>query len=478
MVMITLGFCSSPKSYFIGPVTEYLEIDRSVYSINDSCRFIASAVVSFFFGMLIKKFGPRKLIAAGFIALVGSSLCYALAENIWILYLGGILLGVGLAWTTTSMVGIIVSRWAKENKGTIMGAVLAANGLGGAIAMNIVSPIIESDIKCIHIPYLVIKGIRDFEVAYLTVDNIRGFKIAYLVIAAVLLVAGIIVVLFIRNTPKNKANEPIEISKKKSRGNTWTGLAYKDTRKKWYFYGAIFCVFGVGFFLTACNGVAVQHMKDTGLDPVFVTTIWSVHSIVLALFKFLTGFIYDKTGLRATMLICTGTAIVVVICLALVTPTPEGKILAIIYSVFSGLALPLETVMLPIITGELFGESSFDEVLGLAGSANAIGYAVASPLMNGLYDVSGGISGKVSEILSWASNAIGQMGATPVADFLSNASKNILGLKTYSYGMFLCIALLIGVMILMQIVITSAHKTRKKLEDARLETVSIPEITE
>lgn len=452
MVMITLGFCSSPKSYFIGPVTEYLEIDRSVYSINDSCRYIASAVVSFFFGMLIKKFGPRKLIAAGFIALVGSSLCYALAENIWILYLGGILLGVGLAWTTTSMVGIIVNRWAKENKGTIMGAVLAANGLGGAIAMNIVSPIIES--------------------------NRTGFKTAYFVIAAVLLVAGIIVVLFIRNTPKNKANESIEISKKKSRGNTWTGLAYKDTRKKWYFYGAIFCVFGVGFFLTACNGVAVQHMKDTGLDPVFVTTIWSVHSIVLALFKFLTGFIYDKTGLRATMLICTGTAIVVVICLALVTPTPEGKVLAIIYSVFSGLALPLETVMLPIITGELFGERSFDEVLGLAGSANAIGYAVASPLMNGLYDVSGGISGKVSEILSWASNAIGQMGATPVADFLSNASKNILGLKTYSYGMFLCIALLIGVMILMQIVITSAHKTRKKLEDERLETVSIPEITE
>ena len=452
MVMITLGFCSSPKSYFIGPVTEYLKIDRSVYSINDSCRYIASAVVSFFFGMLIKKFGPRKLIAAGFIALVGSSLCYALAENIWILYLGGILLGVGLAWTTTSMVGIIVNRWAKENKGTIMGAVLAANGLGGAIAMNIVSPIIES--------------------------NRTGFKTAYFVIAAVLLVAGVIVVSLIRNTPKNKANEPIEISKKKSRGNTWTGLAYKDTRKKWYFYGAIFCVFGVGFFLTACNGVAVQHMKDTGLDPVFVTTIWSVHSIVLALFKFLTGFIYDKTGLRATMLICTGTAIVVVICLALVTPTPEGKILAIIYSVFSGLALPLETVMLPIITGELFGERSFDEVLGLAGSANAIGYAVASPLMNGLYDVSGGISGKVSEILSWASNAIGQMGATPVADFLSNASKNILGLKTYSYGMFLCIALLIGVMILMQIVITSAHKTRKKLEDERLETVSIPEITE
>lgn len=399
MVMISLGFCSSPKSYFIGPITEHLGIDRSTYSINDSLRHITSAVVSFFFGTLIKKFGARKLIAAGFISLVCSSLCYALAENIWVLYLGGVLLGLGLCWTTTSMVGLIVNRWAKENKGTIMGAVLAANGIGGAIAMNIVSPIIES--------------------------HATGYKNAYLVVAVVLFVAGVIVVALIRENPKGKENEPVEISKKKSRGKSWVGLDFRDTKKKWYFYGAIFCVFGVGFFLTACNGVAVQHMKDVGLDPKFVTTIWSIHSLVLALFKFLTGFIYDKTGLRTTMLICTGTALVVVICLALVTPTPEGKILAIIYSVFSGLALPLETVMLPIIAGDLFGQRSFDEVLGLAGSANAVGYAVASPIMNLFFDI----------------------------------------YKTYSYGMFICTGLLVAVMILMQFIITSAHKTQSRIEN-------------
>ena len=398
MVMISLGFCSSPKSYFIGPITEYLGIDRSVYSINDSLRHITTAVVSFFFGRLINKFGARKLIAAGFVSLIASSLCYALAESIWIVYLGGILLGLGFCWTTTSMVGIIVNRWAKENKGTIMGAVLAANGIGGAIAMNIVSPIIES--------------------------SRTGYKTAYLVVAAVLFATGVIVVALMRDNPKGKENTPVEISKKKSRGKSWIGLEYRDTKRKWYFYGAIFCVFGTGFFLTACNGVAVQHMKDVGLDPAFVTTIWSIHSLVLALFKFLTGFIYDKTGLRVTMLICSGTAFVVVICLALVTPTPEGKILAIIYSVFSGLALPLETVMLPIISGELFGERSFNEVLGLAGSANALGYAVASPIMNLFFDI----------------------------------------YHTYSYGMFVCTGLLVAVIVLMQIVITSAHKTMKSVE--------------
>ena len=403
MVMVALGFCSSPKSYFIGPISNHLGIDRGSYSVNDSIRHITTAFINFFFGMLIKKFGSRKLIAAGFLSLVGSSLCYALAENIWVLYLGGMLLGLGLSWTTTTMVGFVVNRWAKENKGTIMGAVLAANGIGGAIAMNIVSPIIAS--------------------------HSTGYKTAYLVIAAVLLVVGIIVVSLVRDTPKGKENQPVDISKKKARGESWLGLDYHQTKKTWYFYGAIFCVFGVGFFLTACNGVAVQHMKDTGLDYAYITKIWSIHSLVLALFKFFTGFLYDKTGLRTTMLVCTIPAVIVVVCLALVTDSPEGKILAVIYSVFSGLALPLETVMLPIIAGDLFGQRSFDEVLGISVSANAIGYAVASPVMNVLYEMFG----------------------------------------TYAYGMFICLGLLLCVMVVMQFVITSAHRRRKKFEKERAE---------
>jgi cell division protein FtsL len=41
--------------------------------------------------------------------------------------------------------------------------------------------------------------------------------------------------------------------------------------------------------------------------------------------------------------------------------------------------------------------------------------------------------------------------------------------KTYSYGMFICLGLLMCVMILMQVVITSAHKTRKRFEAERPE---------
>ena len=76
-------------------------------------------------------------------------------------------------------------------------------------------------------------------------------------------------------------------------------------------------------------------------------------------------------------------------CDALVTNTPEGRIFAMMYGVFSSLALPLETIMLSLITTDLFGNKSFDKMLGIVSALNVAGYAVGAPLMNWSYDLFG-----------------------------------------------------------------------------------------
>ena len=65
MVFTSLGFCSSPKGLFIDPITETLEIGRTEYSVTDTMRYVATAVLNLFFGTLIVKFGPKKLAIAG-----------------------------------------------------------------------------------------------------------------------------------------------------------------------------------------------------------------------------------------------------------------------------------------------------------------------------------------------------------------------------------------------------------------------------
>ena len=144
MVMTCLGLCSSSKSLYLGPITSALGVSRSVFSVSSSIRYITTAIVNVFFGFLVAKFGTKKLIVAGISCLILSSLCYSFGDNVWWFYLGGCLLGIGFSWTTTSMVGSVVIRWCSEKKGTMMGAVLAANGVGATIATWILLPIIES----------------------------------------------------------------------------------------------------------------------------------------------------------------------------------------------------------------------------------------------------------------------------------------------------------------------------------------------
>lgn len=399
MEFVALGFCSSNKSLYLGAITQALDIKRSLFSINDSVRFLTSALVNLFFGTLIHKLGARKMVAIGFVALIGAMQIYAHAENVFVFYLGGCLLGMGLAFCTTTMIGSIIRRWVKENTGTVLGFVLAANGLGGALAAQIVTPIIYEE------------------------GNPFGYRNAYNLVTVILVVTGILAVVFLRNQPKNETPSAPVAHKKKPRGGGWVGISYDDAKKKSYYYLALVGIFLTGMVLQGVNGASAAHMKDVGLDASYVATVLSIHSIALMVFKFSTGIMYDKFGLRATMIICDIAALAVMVTLALVTNTPEGRIYAMIYGIFSSLALPLETIMLSLITTDLFGNKSFDKILGIIAALNTAGYAVGAPLMNWCYDLFG----------------------------------------TYVPFIWVCVGIMAVVTVMYQFVIAAAGKERKKI---------------
>lgn len=362
MVFVCLGFCSSNKGVYLSAITQALDIKRSLFSINDSCRYITTAVVNLFFGAMIARFGARKLIGAGFLSLIVSAVLYATASNIFLFYLGGCFLGMGLSWTTTTMVGYVVNCWCKEHKGTIMGFVLAANGLGGALAAQIVTPIIYQE------------------------GNAFGYRNAYWLVAAILLVVGILVVALIRDVPKGMEGE---IPKKKAKNTDWEGISYAEAVKKPYFYAAAVCIFLTGAALQGINGISAAQMTDSGLDAGYMATVMSAHSLALTAAKFLSGFVHDRIGLRKTLLLCQLASVVAFVALALVSPGSTGMVLAMIYGVISSFAMPLETIMLPLIAGDLFGQKSFAKIMGIFVSVNTAGYALGSPIANFTYDLLG-----------------------------------------------------------------------------------------
>ena len=354
-----LGFCSGNKGLFLAAVTEALGIPRSVYAVSDSLRYIATAVTNLFFGVLVQKLGVRKLVGGAMCVLALSCLVNSMAQSVIGFYLGGILLGLGLTFGGTALVGYVIKQWFRENQGTVMGVVLCANALGTAVTAPWFSKLIY--------------GADPF-----------GYRTAYRITAWTLLIVGIILVLLLREVPQG--NTAVAKGKK---NHGWSGITLRQALGKPYFYMACLCIFCTGAVLQSVTGVAVAHIKDQGLSAQFAATVSSVSALSLATFKFLTGFMYDKKGLKITMLICDAAAVVMILLLSSVTASLGGQAVAIAYAVLSALALPLETVMLPLIADDLFGEREFAKLLGIFVSVNTAGYAVGPLVTNLCFDMVG-----------------------------------------------------------------------------------------
>ena len=150
----------------------------------------------------------------------------------------------------------------------------------------------------------------------------------------------------------------------------------------------------------------------------------------LTVFKFLTGFIYDKFGLRFATITCSMAAIVAMVSLVLLNSGDGGKVFAMIYGIIASLALPLETVMIPIVVGDLFGEKSFNKILGIFVTVNAAGFSLGSPVMNFVYDAFG----------------------------------------SYNIAFIGCSVLMAMVIVIMQTSITKGYKIRKAVLESQKET--------
>jgi len=363
LCVVGLGLCSGNAGLFVVATSEALGISRSAYAVSDSLRYVSTAVMNMFFGVLVVKFGSRKLIGTGMAMLILSCVAKAMATNVIGLYIGGILLGVGLTLAGTTVIGFVIRQWFAEHQGVVLGVVLSANALGTAVSAPRFSSVIYG-------------------------DDPFGYRTAYWATAAILLVSGILLTLLFRDAPQEDKKRPVT-GKKPEKPGDWKGNAYADRAIKPYFYVICACLILIGAVLASSAGIAAAHMKDQGVAPTYVALVTSVYALMLAASKFLIGAVSDKKGLRFAVLTCNTAAFVMVILLCVVSGSAMGKVIAMTYAVFAGLALPLQTVLLPLMAGDLFRNEDFSKVLGIFTAANSVGFLLGNTLANFCFDLFG-----------------------------------------------------------------------------------------
>ncbi len=404
MVFCCLGFCNSAKSLYIGPVTEAFGIERTLYSLTDTIRYLSTAAANMFFGKLLYRFGTKKLIGAGILLVSLASLIFATAPNVYIYFIGSLLLGIGFAFTTTTMAGAVVNKWFKSNQGSVMGFILASSGLGGAVASKILAPVIES-----------------------------SYRKSYFLCVAITVAMLIVAMIFFKENPPESDDTAEETPQKakKVRNIKWEGIEYSEATKKTYFYVAVILIFLSGVALQGMSGSAAVHIKDVFENSQllnasdFAATTLAIGMLALACAKFLTGFLYDKFGLRVTVIVSALSGVIVLLMLSFLTDSVSGVVLSYVYSILSAVALPMETVLIPLYASDLLGEKSFTRAMGVFAAVNTAGFALGAPIINGFYDAFG----------------------------------------SYKYGYIMFAIFMFIVLVGFQFVISAAHKERKKLEN-------------
>lgn len=417
MEFVCLGLCSSNAGLYTGAVTKAVEIPRSLYQIGTSIRYIVQALVGLFFGVLIQKFGIKKLVSVGLISLSSSVLMryFTAVENPIVIstaafsipvlkitipafrfaisaftvnlthhYIGCVLWGLGLTFAGGTMASLVVRRWFSKDIGKYTGIVMSANGIGGAIAAQIISPLINN-------------------------GETFGYRKAYLLSAVVSIAISVIVLIFIRDNPT--AESAPTKSAKKARGAIWEGIPFIQVWRKPYFYLTFLMILLTGISLQSVGTISIVYMEDLGMNATFIATTATVSSLVLTFSKVFTGFSYDKKGLAFTLLLCHCCSLVAYILKANlvnvqllsylgafftkllkvdVTADTIAMVFAMVATILGTIAMPLETVMIPLMTNDLFGSASYAKVLGIFYAANSLGLCLGSPLCDIYRDLTGG----------------------------------------------------------------------------------------
>ena len=118
--MFGTGLVNNSSGQFLRPLTEALNITRAEANLYSSCMTITMIIVIPMVTKIFKVIKPRIVSTFGVFCVAGGWFCISFAQSKWHLYICAVVIGVGLSFTATSMVTMIISNWFVKNKGCLL----------------------------------------------------------------------------------------------------------------------------------------------------------------------------------------------------------------------------------------------------------------------------------------------------------------------------------------------------------------------
>ena len=360
MMAVRGGAANNLTGLHLIPVTEALEISRTQFSLAASASSLVSMLSAMVSGVLILRYGYRALLVVFLLIQAGAYGLMASAQNYAMLFAGFVLLGTTVGICGEAGATRLVSAWFHKYRGTVLGVVSSATGLGGSV-------------MCI------------FQAAAIERSGFRG---SFVLVAVLLASCALLSLAFIRSHPAKMGllpygdGEKVEY-KKREHDDHWHGLSMKQLVRRPTFY-----MMAIGTLLSCALPylayyVVVPHFRvEKGFSAEQASSLQSILLLSLTGAKILAGYLCDKIGARKTVLLCMLCDVIALVLLVIV----NSYAMAVVTMLIFAMALPVMSVVIPMLASSLFGYQAQAEYNGIFISMLSAAAMISNPITNAVYD--------------------------------------------------------------------------------------------
>jgi len=139
LISVYVGCCGFfGFTAMIDPIVREFGWSYTEVSFASSLRGLEMGILAPIVGVLVDRFGPRKLILIGVVTIGAGFMLLSLTQSLWMFYASFILLAFGAGGCTSVVTLAVVARWFRRNLGKAMGITVSGFGASGLLVPVIV----------------------------------------------------------------------------------------------------------------------------------------------------------------------------------------------------------------------------------------------------------------------------------------------------------------------------------------------------
>ncbi len=275
ILMVTNGLTATAISVFDESLLNEFGWSRGELKFRDFLNFGVVALCAPLGGLMLDRFGARKLLVVGCLVLSGAYLAYSRLESLAQMYLIHVAFAVALLTSGTMVVIVLVSSWFVARRGLAIGIALVGTSAGSFL-----------------LPPLNATLIAEF-----------GWRRTFEIEALFPLVILAVVLLLVRNSPAELGGQAMGVRPDGPDPRS-TGLEFGQALRTRTFWAIGLSGFLIYYSILALFSHLFLHMRDLGYEPTVAASVLSLLSLIAMVSKLSSGWLADRLDRHTVFMGC------------------------------------------------------------------------------------------------------------------------------------------------------------------------------